>query len=268
MSKEVGLKEWRASLLLPAACVAVATSFLVWFAVGDQSTGIGDYYFLGPYDVGPESGFIVGGVAAVVALASVALLVVRAHHSAVGGWSWALVAVLVATGSLGAYGWRAATAGAGGAPIGAGLVALTFPVVIALLLGLAAWLAFIAEKVGAPALSSGERRHALRRTWLLTVAAMLVAPAMYAGMYALSQYDDSRGVITARQYADVQIGQTRPAVHDRLGRELLGFVGAFPPVAPGLLCDYYWDVETVAGPNLRRYQFCFRRGVLVSKDVK
>ena len=71
-------------------------------------------------------------------------------------------------------------------------------------------------------------------------AAVLVAPALYAVMLALSAYDDAAGFIKARRHADVRVGQTRSAVHDRLGREGDDLAYAdFQPGAPGSLCDYY-----------------------------
>jgi hypothetical protein len=53
-------------LWLPTAGIAFATPFVVWFATGDVSTN--DFYEFGSYDVGPSSVYVVGGVAAVVAL--------------------------------------------------------------------------------------------------------------------------------------------------------------------------------------------------------
>jgi hypothetical protein len=107
-------------------------------------------------------------------------------------------------------------------------VLLFDPVLIAGLLVGTVWIA-------AP---GGHRQR--RRTWLLTGAAVLVAPALYSAMFALSAYDDAAGLITARQYVDVRVGQTRSAVHDRLGREGDDLAYAvFQPGAPGSLCDYY-----------------------------
>jgi hypothetical protein len=259
MSEDVPVKARRASLLLPTAGIALSTPFLVWFAIGDVSFrgsgGVGLSHGYGPYQVGPESGKVVGGVAAVVAAVAVAVLVMRTRQGVADRRSWAVVAALAGAGSVGAAGWRILTAGGVGANIGGGMVLVSGPVLIAGLL------------VVAVKLAGGEGRQRLKGIRLLTVAAALVAPALYAGVLALSSYDASAGFITARQYADVRIGQTRSAVHERLGREGPDDEGVnFPPVAPGLLCDFYYEVDTGARPLPHAYQFCFRAAVLVSKD--
>jgi hypothetical protein len=74
------------------------------------------------------------------------------------------------------------------------------------------------------------------------------------------------GLITAQQYAEVRIGQTRSAVHDRLGREGDDASWFFPPVAPGLR-DFYHESNAGPSPDAHLYQFCFRAGVLVRKDL-
>jgi hypothetical protein len=82
-------------------------------------------------------------------------------------------------------------------------------------------------------------------------------------------YDAAKGLITAKQYGDVRIGQTRAAVHERLGREGTDDFATldFPPVTSGLLCDYYVEVGAKPAPLSHAYQFCFRAGVLVDKDL-
>lgn len=166
MTEDRPAKERRTSLLLPIAGVALATPFLAWFAIGDVSTGPARE--VGPYHVGPESGYVVGGVAAMIAAAAVGVLVIRMRQGVVEWRSWGVVAALAAAGAMGAYGWRVFTGGYGGAPLGIGLVWLLFPPLIAGLLVVAVWLA-----------GSGGRQPR-RRTWVLTLAAVLVAPALYA----------------------------------------------------------------------------------------
>jgi hypothetical protein len=255
MSKDIPPKGRRASLWLATAGIAVGTPFLVWLAIGDLSFrgsgGVGLSHGYGPYQVGPESGFVVGGAAAVVAAVAVAVLVMLTRQGVADRRSCAVVAALAGAGSVGAAGWRVLTAEGGGANIGGGMVLLIGPVLIAGLLVLAVRLA------------GGGGRQSLRRTRLLTVAAALVVPALYAGVFALTLYDASAGFITARQYADVRIGQTRSAVHDRLGREGGDLTNIFfQPTAPGLLCDFYTEIN-----GNHAFEFCFRAGVLVSKDL-
>jgi hypothetical protein len=250
MSRDDLVKGQRASLWLPVAGIAFAAPFLAWFAIGDHSGG--PSYEFGPYQVGPESGYVVGGVATIVAAVALAVLIIRARRGVVDLRMWAVVATLAMAGALGAAGWRAVTSGYSGSDIGGPVVILLDPLLIAGLLVGTVWIA-----------ASGEHRQP-RRTWLLTGAAVLVAPTLYAVMFALSTYDDAAGFITARQYADVRVGQTRSAVHDRLGRQGEDLAYAvFQPGAPGSFCDYY--IETNGG---HAYQLCFRAGVLISKATK
>ena len=174
MTEDRPTKERHTPLLLPIAGVALATPFLAWFAIGDLSFGGPvDPREFGPYHVGPESGYVLGGVAALLTAAGIGVLVIRTRQGVADWRSWAVVAALVGAGALGAYGWRVLTAGYTGAPLGAGLVLLFDPPLIAGLLVVAVWLA-----------GSGGRQP-LRRTWVLTLAAFLVAPALYAFLGAL-----------------------------------------------------------------------------------
>jgi hypothetical protein len=259
VTKDDRVQERSASLALPAAGIALATAILVWFAIGDLSfRGTGGLfldYSYGPYQVGPESGFFVSGLAVVVAIAALGSLFARTRRGLPTWRSWVVLAALSVGGALGAGGWRVLTAGGRGANIGGGLVLLFFPWLISGLL------------VGAVLVAGGGRPETLRWTRPSTVAALLVAPALYLGFFALGQYDAAAGFITAGQYADVRVGQTRPVVHEKLGREGAADFAVldFPPVSPGLLCDYY--VEVGGKPTSHAYQFCFRAGVLVSKDL-
>ena len=49
----------------PTAGIALATPFLVWFAIGEPPTYA--IYRFGPYDIGQQAGHIAGIVAAIVA---------------------------------------------------------------------------------------------------------------------------------------------------------------------------------------------------------
>jgi hypothetical protein len=256
MSNDDPVKGRRGSLWLPMAGIAVATPFLVWFVIGDVSFrgsgGIGLDYEYGPYQVGPESGYVVGGLAALVAAAAVAALVIYTRQRIANRRSWTIVGALAMAGAVGAGGWRIMTAGVTEANIGGGFVLLIGPVLIAGLL------------VGAVRIAEGGGRLGAERSQLLTRAAVLVVPALYAGLFALGRYDAAAGFITARQYADVHIGQTRSAVHQRLGREGADLTHIlFQPAMAGVLCDFYSESN-----GDHAYQFCFRAGVLVSKDLR
>lgn len=255
MSKDDPVRRRRVPQWLSTAGIALATPFLVWFAIGESPTYAS--YTFGPYEVGPESGFLVGGTAALVAALSLVVLIVRALQGFLQGRSWGIVATLAVAGALGAAGWRVGTSSYSGADIGGPVVLFFVPLLIAGLL------------VVSVRLAGGGGRWTVRRTLLLTVAAVLVAPAMYAVMFALSVYDADKGLITARQYVDARIGETRSAVHEKLGREGSDDFSVldFPPEAPGLLCDYYAEVDASGAPGPHAYQFCFSAGVLVSKDL-
>jgi hypothetical protein len=99
MSKDDPVKGQRASLWLPVAGIAFATPFLVWFAIGDHSGGPSNEF--GPYQMGSESGYPVGGVATIVAVAAVAVLIIRTRRGVVDRRLWAVVATLAAAGALG-----------------------------------------------------------------------------------------------------------------------------------------------------------------------
>ena len=165
MSKDAPVKGRQASLWLPTAGIALATPILAWFAIGDLSFRPGDpllSYAAGPYHVGPESGYVIGLPAAVVAAVSTGFLVLRTRQGVADRRAWAIAAVLAGIGVIGAYGWRLYTAGIVGGNIGAGFVLLFVLPSIAALLVLAVKLA------------GGGGRWSVRRTRLLTLAAVLV----------------------------------------------------------------------------------------------
>ncbi|HEX7538554.1 MAG TPA: hypothetical protein VF391_16310 [Dermatophilaceae bacterium] len=255
MSKGTGYR-WRVSLWLPGAGIALSTPFLVWFAIGDLSSRGGFWHEFGPYDVGPESGYVVGGVAAVVALAASGVLVIRSRQGVVDWRSWAVVAALAGAGSLAAAGWRVLTAGVRGHSPAGFVAGIVVPVLVAGLLVAAVWLA-----------GSGGRQP-LRRTLSLTVAAVLVAPLLFTVQSVLSLRQTRDGLITARQYAGVRICETRSVLREKLGHEARADFNVFPPVAAGLQCDYYYDGDAAGPAAPDAYQFCFRAGVLVSKGSR
>lgn len=168
MSKGIGYRR-RVSLWLPTAGIALSTPFLVWFGIGDLSSRgrFPLWHEFGPYDVGPESGYVVGGVTAVVALAASGVLVIRSRQGVVDWRLWAVVAALAGAGSLAAAGWRVLTAGVRGHSPAGLVMGIVVPVLVAGLLVVAVWLA------------GGGGRQPLRRTWSLTLAAVLVAPLLF-----------------------------------------------------------------------------------------
>lgn len=164
----------RASRWLAIAGIALATPFLVWFAIGPIRPW-GPSYEFGPYQVGPDSGPLVVGPAAVIALLSVGVLIVLTRHGAFDFQSWTAVVVVAIAGALGAAGWRVGTSGYSGADIGGPVVLLLDPLLIAGLL------------VGAVWISGAGGRRTRRQIWLLTVGAALVAPGLFGVMEVLSQ---------------------------------------------------------------------------------
>jgi len=248
MSKDDHVNERRAFRWWPTAAISLATPVLVWFAIGPQRP-FGPNWLYGPYDVGPKSGFVIAGPAALITGASLVVLVMRTRRRVVGR-AWAVLAPLAVAGAVGAAGWRLATSGYSGADIFGWLVLLLAPIVIVSLL------------IGAIFIAGAFERWPRRRIWVLSGAAVLVAPAMLAVMSVLSSYDSTRGAATSREYDAVRIGQTRAQVHNIVGREDLTRLPAinFPPSPPGLHCDYY---DTDKGSA----EFCFRSGTLISKDL-
>ena len=172
MPKEDLVKGRLAPQWWPTAGIALATPFLVWFAIGEPPTYA--IYRFGPYDIGQQAGHIASIVAAIAAAASVAVLVIRTRRGVTDLRSWAVAVFLASAGALGAAGWRGVTSSYSGADIGGPVVVLLVPLLIAGLLVGAAWIADAGGRV---------RR---RRTWSLTLAAAMVAPVLYAVMYALS----------------------------------------------------------------------------------
>ncbi|MDQ1536821.1 MAG: hypothetical protein QOE58_1214 [Actinomycetota bacterium] len=113
-------------------------------------------------------------------------------------------------------------------------------------------------------LAVGGQGQPPRRTRSITRAAAFVAVLLLGpNLYRLVNRDP--GFISARQYADVRIGETRSMLHNRLGQDASPDFNVFPPVAAGLQCDYYYDPDAAGPVDPDAYQFCFRAGVLVTK---
>jgi hypothetical protein len=256
MSKGVDNRPHR-SLWLPTAGIALSTPILMWLAIGDLSSGgaLQLWHQYGPYDVGTESGYVLGGLAVVVALASMGVLVIRSRQGAVDWRSWTVVGLLAAAGSVAAVGWRVFTAGVHELTPAIFVTETVAPFLVTGLLVAASWLA-----------GSGGRQP-LRRTWSLTMAALLLFPVMAGAQSLVSARNHDDGLITDLQYAGVRIGETRLALHQRLGNEARPDFNVFPPVAAGLQCDFYYDGDAT-GSAPGAYQFCYRAGALVSKESR
>lgn len=229
--------------------LAVAVPALTWWAIGPLGRQMPDHEY-GPYHV-PLALERVAGVAAIlIAVAAVAGIVVSTRgrtprHSMAAGTTLCLVAA----GAFGAAGWRAETAGVVGANIGGGLVLLAGPMVIAGLL------------VAAVRIERQARGTTMAHSTLLTWLAALAAPVLLAVQFGLSWYDQSIGVISAGEYATVQVGDQHSGVRDRLGRPGDPVDWFFTPAPTGATCEYYHHGIT----RWTVYQLCYRDGVLVSK---
>jgi hypothetical protein len=237
-----------AAPLWGVVALAAASPALTWWAVGPLGAQWPDRE-LGPFHVSVLLERIALGVALALAVAGAAAISVpalrRRARRTVSPWT---ASGLVAPGVVGAIGWRVETAGGVGANIGAGLVELTVPLVVAGLL------------VGAVAIEANRPGRGLRHTKALAVAALLVAPALVAADRAVVSYDQSIGVISAGEYASVHRGESHSAVRDRLGRPGDVVDWFFTSPAAGSRCDYYTDNKT--GPLM--YQICYRADTVVS----
>jgi hypothetical protein len=225
--------------------------------MGDQSTSEwADFHAFGPYHLDPQLEYAVGGVAAVIAVAALAALGLGMLRKSFDRRAWLIIAIVAAAGALGAASWRFATASVIGANIGGGALAFMAPPMIAVLLFSAVRLA-VAHRWPQP----------LRYARILTLAAVMSAPALFATEMALSWYDRSVGVVNVRQYADVHIGETRSAVHKALGRPGSDTYWFFAPVTPATSCVYYTESNAGTSPDTLQFQLCFRGDVLVSKKA-
>jgi hypothetical protein len=228
---------------------------LTWWAIGDVSTtkGLGAFHTFGPYHVNPHAEFVVGCLAAVLAVAALVVLVVPVARRGRDGRSWGAVACLCGAGALGAACWRLQTAGVDGANIGGGLLLIVGPVLIAGML------------IAAVAISHAGTKHVSAKV-MLVITAALTAPALYGVVNGLSSYDNSIGVISGRQYADVRVGETRAALHDALGGPGDDAEQFFAPIGSDASCEYYSESNPGTVPNSLLYRFCFRADTIVSKD--
>lgn len=229
--------------------LAVAAPALTWWAIGPLGGPMPDHLY-GPYRVPLALERFAGVAAILIAVAAVVGIAVSArgrtprHSMAVGA-----TLCLVAAGAFGAAGWRVETAGVVGANIGGGLVWLAGPIVIAGLL------------VAAVRIERQARGTTMAHWALLTGLAALAAPVLFAVQFGLSWYDQSIGVISAGEYATVQVGDQHSGVRDRLGRPGDPVDWFFTSAPTGANCEYYSGKGTT--PTL--YQLCYRDEVLVSK---
>jgi hypothetical protein len=212
------------------AGVAVSVPVVVSWAVGDVSTmpraSIPDY-LAGPYHLGATPGRVALIAAAIALVAGLADLVRRQFLREFASTAWCYVALIAAAGAMGAFALRGVTAGVGGANIGGGMRAFIGPVLIGGLLVLAV------------RLPPHTRPVPLAHPMPWTAAAALTTPALLAGFMLLPQSPEP-GVPTPSQYASVQLGQTRSAVHKILGggpESDQSYV--FPPAPRGQTCEYY-----------------------------
>jgi hypothetical protein len=240
--------------LMAAPGLAVAAAVLTWRVVGPGPGGP-DHEF-GPYDV-PTQLQTSGAVAALgLLVAALVALVASVRRPSRHVVSWATAALLASAAAVIAGGWRIMTSGGHGANIGAGLVLVAGPVLVAVLL------------VRATAVEVSRRRTPGRRAATLMVLAGSVAPALVAVLLGLEAYESSIGVITREQYDAVQVGQPRAKVLDVLGRpdEPIDWFFAAPP--DGTACDYYTTEHRDGGDVFSTvYRLCYRADVVVTKDL-
>ena len=240
----------RAGTWAAVAGVAASVPVLVWWAVGDVSTG--PDYQVGFYEIGATLGRIALLAAAVVLPVALADLARRQARGQFGWAGWVFILLVAAAGALAAFGWRVITAGGDGANIGGDGAALLGPVQVAGLLLLAGWLRPRFRPV-----------PLARLVWAVGAAALAVA--LYVALGFTMGHTRKLAVPSEGQYAQVQVGQTRSVVHTILGGPAQAYDAVkFPePSPPGQRCEYYvgGDVGEVV-----TFQFCFRHKILVSKD--
>ena len=256
-ARDPHLDRVRAGAWAAVAGVAASVPVLVWWAVGDVSAG--PDYQVGFYEIGATLGRIALLAAAVVLPVALADLARRQARGQFGWTGWVFILLVAAAGALAAFGWRVITAGVDGANIGGDGAALLGPVQVAGLLLLAGWLRPRFRPV-----------PLARPLWAVGAAALAVA--LYVALGFTMGHTRKLAVPSEGQYALVQVGQTRPAVHTILGGPAQAYDSvAFPrPSPPGQRCEYYLAfpdaaTTTKTGAQVVTYQFCFRHKFLVSK---
>lgn len=239
---------------LAAAGLVFAAAPLTWWAIGPLGTDW-DHHDVGPFHVVPTLLYVVGASAVVVAVASLAGVVVavrrgtRQARAAVD--AWALVLTMVAVGSI-AAGWRVATAGSSGANIGGGMAQLGGPVLVAMLL------------VAAVVVQARHRPMRRVQVAALAVLAVFTAPSLWRAESVIQSYDWSRGEISSAAYDSVVLGSTRAQVRDRLGTPREKIDWFFGPAPEGAVCDYYDSPE--ARTEALVFRFCYRGSTLIGKE--
>lgn len=117
--------------LLAAAAVLAASPVITWFAVGDTSENVPDPdYMLQPPDLSGGQELVLGGFAAGLAVAGVAVLIVAVSRQLVTREDLLPAVPLLFAGILIGAAARTVTAGVIGANIGGGLVVLFGPFVV------------------------------------------------------------------------------------------------------------------------------------------
>ncbi len=110
----------------------------------------------------------------------------------------------------------------------------------------------------------GEDSGLVGKVLLLGVAT--VAGLVLAGVFVTSRNLDS-SAITQRQYDQLQRGQTRTAIENRLGAARTDLTLARTPAAPkGTTCAFYVQKDA-ALKDKRAYRLCYLRGRLMIKDT-
>ena len=149
----------------PSLGLVVSSPVLIWAAIGRHD--FDTYYAFGPYHVDYTLEIVTLWGAVLLFGTSVLVLVRQRNRPAAAGLSGRSVLFLLMSVSFCAWAWRAMTAGVGGANIGAGLLAMAGPVIVAALL------------VGAVIHQHNFRSLTRRRLAGLLASSALVVPLLY-----------------------------------------------------------------------------------------
>ncbi len=234
VSRDPHLDRVRAGAWASVAGVAASVPVLVWWAVGDVSTG--PDYQVGFYEIGATLGWIALLAAAVVLPVALADLARRQARGQFGWAGWVFILLVAAAGALAAFGWRVITAGVDGANIGGDGAALLGPVQVAGLLLLAGWLRPRFRPV-----------RLARPLWAVSAAALAVA--LYVALGFTMGHTRKLAVPSEGQYAQVQVGQTRSAVHTILGGPAQAYDSSRSRHRPGSAVSTTWHSPTQRPPR-------------------
>jgi len=150
-----------------AVGLALAAAPLTWWAVGPLGANLEDHDY-GPYTFSASLLYAIGGLAAALALASIALATSPYGRHMTSRVSALTALLLLLPGILLAVSWRINTAGSDGANIGSGFVLLLTPALVAMFLA------------GAVKAEGEHRRLSLRRQRALVGLALFTAPLLWA----------------------------------------------------------------------------------------